>query len=142
MAKEARHKRMYKDTPHMERGEDGYMGVTKRGDKETASEKEADKTQSGDDGVKMTEGMPMNIRHAHERMDMHKRHEIEHAVHDHSKAGSKAEMYGRHQAEMKNMHARHEKEIGAGESKDQDIKKGHETGKDESASEAKSAKKE
>lgn len=135
MAKEPRHSRMYKTKPHMERGDDGKMAVTK-------NEKEADKVQSGDDGVKMTEGMPMNIRHAHERMDMHKRHEIEHAVHDHSKVGSKAEMHGRHQAEMKNMHARHEKEIGSGENKDQDIKKGHETGKDESASEAKSAKKE
>jgi len=129
--KMARHSRMYKDSPSMERGEDGKMGVTKRGDKETSSEKEADKVQSGDDGVKMTEGMPTHIRHAHERMDMHKRHEMEHAVHDHNKAGSKAEMHGRHQTEMKNMHKRHESEIEHGEGKDQDIKKGHETGKDQ-----------
>src|SRR4051812_49285377 len=112
-----KHERLYKKKPTLERGEDGHVGV---------KEKEADKAQSGMDDVKMHEGMPMHIRHAHERMDMNKRHEMEHAVHDHAEAGSKSAMHGRHQLEMKNMHKSHESEIGSGEGRDQDIKKGHE----------------
>jgi len=137
-----RHKRLYKDSPKMERGEDGHMGVTKRGDKENEAETAADAVQSGDDGIYVTEGMPPHVRHAHERRDMHNRHETEHSVHDHAKAGSKKEMHGRHQKEMKDMHGRHEKEIESGEHKDMDIKEGHETGKDKGASETKSEKKE
>ncbi len=120
-----KHKRLYKDSPKLERGEDGDVKAVKPSDKEGApseSMKKADEIQSGDDSVKMTEGMPSNIRHAHERMDMHKRHEVEHAVHDHAKAGAKEEMHTRHESEMKAMHGRHEKEIDAGEHKDQDIK--------------------
>lgn len=113
MAREPRHARMYKSKPHLERGEDGHVGV---------AEKEADKVQSGTDGVKMTEhegeGMPMHVRHASERQDMHKRHEVEHAVHDHNKAGSKKELHKRHEIDMKDMHSRHEREIESGEKKD------------------------
>lgn len=116
MAEEKRkpkHERLYAKKPHLERGEDGNVGV---------KEKEADKVQSGDDGVKMTEhhgeGMPMHVRHAHERNDMHKRHETEHAMHDHAKAGSKKELHKRHEIDLHDMHGRHEKEIEAGEKKD------------------------
>jgi len=122
MAKEPRHKRLYKDSPKLERGDDGHMGVTKKGDKPNEAEKVADDVQSGMDDVKVTEGMPANVRHASERMDMHKRHEMEHAVHDHAKAGHKEELHSRHEKEMKAMHSRHEKEVGDGEGKDQDIK--------------------
>ncbi len=84
MAREPRHERMYKKKPHLERGEDGHVGV---------KEKEADKEQSGTDGMKMEEkhgeGMPMHVRHSTERNDMHKRHQMEHAMHEHNKAGPK-----------------------------------------------------
>lgn len=124
MAREPRHKRMYKKQPHLERGEDGEVGV---------AEKEADKVQSGDAGVAMTEhndGMPAPMRHAHERRDMHNRHETEHSMHEAMNKGSKKDMHTRHEKEMKDMHARHEKEMDSGEGKDQDIKEGKETAKD------------
>jgi hypothetical protein len=134
--KMSRHERMYKTKPTLERGEDGHIGV---------KEKEADNTQAGVDkvaGTGLHEGMPMHIRHAHERNDMHTRHEVEHSVHDHAKLGSKKEMHSRHESELKSMHKRHESEIESGEHKDIDIKEGHETGKDQSASVTKEAKKE
>lgn len=111
--KKPKHERLYSKKPHLERGEDGHVGV---------KEKEADKVQSGTDGVKMTEhkgeGMPIHVRHSHERHDMHKRQEIEHQMHEHHKAGSKKELHKRHEIDFKDMHSRHEKEIEAGESKD------------------------
>jgi len=130
MAKEPRHERLYKKKPTLERGEDGHVGV---------KEKEADKVQSGVDGMKMEEthgeGMPMHVRHSAERHDMHKRHEMEHAVHDHHKAGHKKELHKRHQEEMKAMHGRHEKEIEAGESKEMTIGSNNENKKGEKAEE-------
>jgi len=59
----------------------------------------------------------MEARHAHERRDMHNRHETQHAVHDHI-GGPKKELHARHEKEMKDMHKRHEKEIEHGEGKD------------------------
>ncbi len=142
MAKAPRHQRMYKNSPELKRGDDGHMGVTKKGDEPNKSEEAADDVQSGTDGMKHDSAMPMHTRHAHERMAMHSRHEMEHSVHDHAEAGSKKEVHGRHEKEMKDMHGRHEKEIEAGEHKDQDIKEGHETAKDKHASESKADKKE
>lgn len=112
--KQARHERMYKTKPHLERGEDGHIGV---------KEKEADKVQSGVDGMKTEEhhGMPMHVRHHHERHDMHSRHEVEHAMHDHQGLGSKKEMHERHEKERKDMHGRHEKEMESGEHKEMNI---------------------
>ncbi len=124
-----RHERMYDEKPHLERDEGGNMAVKKndhRGEHESKGEKASDKVQADEDGMKMHEGMPPHIRHAHERMDMHKRHEMEHAVHDHAKGGHKEEMHSRHEKEMKDMHGRHEKEMMAGEHKDEDIKEGKE----------------
>lgn len=127
--KKPRHERMYSKKPHLERGEDGHMDVKEK--EPTAAVEEADAAQSGVDGVKVNgEGMPAHARHAHERRDMHNRHETEHAVHDNGKHGEKKEMHERHAKEMKDMHKRHQKEIDAGEHKDQDIKEGRETGKD------------
>ena len=116
--KMARHERMYKKKPHLERDEDGHMSV---------KEKEADKEQSGTDGVKMTEhhgeGLPMHARHAHERREMYNRHEIEHATHEATGGKSKKEMHKRHEIDAKDMHGRHEKEIEAGEHKEMSIGK-------------------
>ena len=112
--KAPRHERMYKAKPHLERGEDGHIGV---------KEKEADKVQSGTDDMKMEEhhGMPMHVKHSMERHHMNARHETEHTMHDHHGAGSKKEMHERHEKERKDMHTRHEKEMEAGEHKEMNI---------------------
>lgn len=131
--REPKHKRLYKDSPKLERNEKGDIKSVKPSDKEGApseSMKKADEIQSGMDGVKMTEGLPPHVRHAHERRDMHNRHETEHSVHDNGKGGDKKEMHARHEKEYGDMHKRHDKEMAAGEKKDQDIKEGHETAKD------------
>lgn len=90
MARPARHKRMYSDSPKLERGEDGNMKSQKpsdkRGEKPSGSEKEADKDQSGTDGMKTTE--PHEEARIQEIKDMHARHE----------------------KEMKAIHGRHQKE--------------------------------
>ncbi len=131
--REPRHKRLYKDSPKLERSEKGDIKAVKPSDKEGApseSMKKADEIQAGDDGMKVTEGLPPHVRHAHERQSMHARHEMEHSVHDHANAGAKKEMHGRHEKDMKDMHGRHEKEIDSVEKKDQDIKEGSETKKE------------
>lgn len=155
-----RHKRLYKDSPKLERGEDGHMGVSNdhRGEHETEGEKIADDVQSGDDGMKVTERhaterTQLKHKHMKEHMDIHTTNELEHMGH---KGGDKSEMHSRHheklkhmhkehEAETKAMHGRHEKEMGAGESKEMSIDgkdKGHETTKDKAASEPKAEKKE
>ena len=110
--------KMYKDSPKLERDEDGNLGVTQR-------QEESDETQAG------TEGMAVGVRQAHDRRDMHHRHEMEHMAlhhkherehmaHDIAKGGEKHEMHKRHEEEhkamtdrhhheMKKMHAKHEK---------------------------------
>src|ERR1041385_5025136 len=89
MAKEPRHKRLYKDSPKLERGEDGNMDPSKkqdkRGEKASEGEKKADEAQSGTDGMKVTEPEQARIQ---EIKDMHSRHE----------------------EEMKAIHKRHQKE--------------------------------
>lgn len=84
MAKEARHKRLYKDSPKLERGEDGNMKSTKPSEKE----KESDKTQAGVDDVKMDDVEPSEDARMQEIKDMH----------------------SRHQKEMESVHKRHQKE--------------------------------
>lgn len=91
--KAPRHKRMYSDSPKLERGESGNMEAKKpsdkRGEKPSESEKEADKAQSGDDGMKVTE--PHEDARIQEIKDMHKRHETEmKAIHSrHAKEDAK-----------------------------------------------------
>lgn len=101
--------KMYENSPEMKRdGEDGKMKITK-------AEKISARTNDGTEGMPIHEnGMPMDVRHAHERRDMHSRHETEHMMHK----GDKKEMHGRHESEMKSMHGRHEKEMsGTGKEK-------------------------
>lgn len=141
-----RHKRMYSDSPKLERSEDGDMEAKKPSEKggelPSKAEKVADDVQSGDDGMKMTErhaAERTTLKHKHlkEHMDTHSHHELEHM----SDKSDKSEMHKRHheklkslhkehEGEQKSLHAKHEKEIGGAESKDQDIKKGHETAQD------------
>lgn len=153
-----RHKRLYKDSPKLERGEDGNMAASKKNDKtgehETEGEKIADDVQSGDAGMKVNERHAaertmMKHKHMKEHMDMHSAHEVEHMTH----SGDKSEMHVRHHEKLKNlhkeheaehkaMHGRHEKEMHGGEEKDMGVKEGHETSKDKHASEPKKDKKE
>jgi hypothetical protein len=102
--KMAKYERMYKNSPKLERDADGNLGVKKP--------TQADAVQSGTDGV------PVHVRHAHERREikhrhvaehhaLHHRHEIEHS---HMEGGKKGELHARHHAEIKAMHGRHEGE--------------------------------
>lgn len=138
MARQPRHSRMYKDSPKLERGEDGNMEAKKpsdkRGELPTKAEEIANDVQSGTDGMKVTERHAtertmMKHKHMKEHMDMHSAHEVEHMTHK----GDKSEMHARHheklkslhkehEAEHKSMHSKHEKEINGVEAKDQDVK--------------------
>lgn len=76
MSKESRHKRMYKDSPTLERGDDGSMAPVK------PSQKKADAVQAGSEGVQGgTDGEPDTVPEDDARMqeikDMHKRHQTE-----------------------------------------------------------------
>lgn len=99
----AKHK-LYDETPEMKRDDEGKMGVKK------PEMKGKDKPQLESAAA----GLPAHVRHAHERRDMHNRHETEHATHDNMIPGaSKEPMHTRHEKEMKDMHTRHETEAGA-----------------------------
>lgn len=106
MAKESPSKRMYKDSPKIEHGEDGKAKVSR-----PARDAKAEKVQSGTEGVEENGSpdgsLPMPARHAMERREMHNRHETEQSMHK----GDKKMSHERHEKEMKEMHARHEKEM-------------------------------
>lgn len=117
----ARHTKMYRDSPTLERDEEtgGMKKSKKKGP--TEAEKKSSEVSSGTAGMEQhAEGVPMVARHAMERHGMHGRHEMEHTVHDHSGAGDKHEMHARHAKEMADMHKRHEKEAtkGSGDGKE------------------------
>jgi hypothetical protein len=82
MAKEPRHKRMYKDSPKLERGEDGSMQASK-----PSSKPQTDGEPDGD----APDMEPMHASRVQEIKDMHKRHEVEmKAIHSrHEKEDSK-----------------------------------------------------
>lgn len=115
MAKSPRHKRMYSDSPKLERGESGKMEAKKPSEKQ----KEADKTQSGDDGMKTTE--PHEDARMQEIVDMHKRHETEmKAIHGrHSKEDAKK--YAKTEASKDNNESE-----GAGDREIEEVRKGKE----------------
>ncbi len=97
---------LYSNTPEIQHDEDGHTKVVKPS-KHDKSGGETDK------GVK-EEGFPIHARHAHERHQMHAKHEHEHAMHEHHHGvHGKEEMHTRHEHEKKEMHTRHEKEAGA-----------------------------
>lgn len=123
MAREPMHKRLYKESPRMER--DGETGNMKVGKSPNENERKASEVNAG------TDGMPVTERHSHERremahrhhgehMAMHHKHEMEHSMHHGDKKelhdrheAEHAEKHTRHHAEMKKLHDRHEKEGGA-----------------------------
>jgi hypothetical protein len=71
--KEPRHKKMYKDSPALKRGDDGKMAISK-------GKKDA-KDGGGKEGVPEQEKntLDMTQRHAMERLELHHKHEKEHA---------------------------------------------------------------
>lgn len=71
-----RHKKMYKDSPKIERTADGKMGISR-------PQKDAAQDASGTKGMPETDKpdtaiMEMSQRHAKERLDLHHKHEKEH----------------------------------------------------------------
>ncbi len=105
--KEPKHVKMYKNSPTLETDGDGKKYIKKG---PTEAEKKTSEQSSGTDGIEQHEGMPIDVRHAHERRDMHSRHETEHMM----TKGEKAEMHSRHQSDMKALHKKHEKEGSTG----------------------------
>lgn len=103
MAIKSKAERMYKDSPKLERKEDGKMGVSKK--KEAVDKEAADIAKV----PVHEEGMPVHIRHAMERSATHHRHETEHSMHPMHK--DKKEMHARHEHEVKIMHKKHEDEM-------------------------------
>lgn len=118
----SRAEQVYKNSPKLERKDDGKMGV---GKKMTPAEKETSEVSAGTAGMEVherhaVERRETKHRHLKEHMDMHHRHEMEHGRHK----GDKKEMHKRHleelvsaherhESEHKEMHARHEKDGGA-----------------------------
>lgn len=127
--------KMYKDSPEIKKDEEtGRPVVSKK-------EKEADKVQSGTDGMKMEEkgdehaGERMGMRHKHieEHVKLHTKHAMEHMHHEGNKKElhekherEHKETHDRHHKEMAKMHERHEKEM-PGESGEKMIEKSKET---------------
>lgn len=100
-------KDLYKNSPKLERGENGKMGVSK---KETpAPQSGSDEADAGEAGMPV-EKNDMQGRHNLDRHMMFAKHEHEHAT---SKA-DKTEMHARHHTEIKAMMKKHEDEMGPG----------------------------
>ncbi len=70
--KEPVSKRAYKNSPRLERKEDGKLGVSKKA-------KESEKEQAGTDGMEVNGSPEMDVRHSKERLILHHKHEIDHA---------------------------------------------------------------
>ena len=96
----------YKDSPTLVRDEEsGNM---------TPTEKKAERTNDGTDGIVKEEGIPASARHTVERMNLNHAQQMEHHAHDQGKHGEKKEMHKRHISELKALYSRHEKELGSG----------------------------
>lgn len=139
MAKAPMHRKLYKDSPEMERdNESGNMAVKKPSEK---AEKESERTTDGTASMPIHEehaGERMEMRHRHikEHVDMHTKHAMEHMHHKGEKHGlhekhekQHAEMHDRHHKEMKKLHEAHEKDhgtegSGAGKEKISKVEKG------------------
>lgn len=113
--------KLYGKSPKMERNEGGDMEVKKHPDK-TGEKTVGEKPSPESEVTNGTDGMPVEARHAHERMEvhhkhvgehlaMHKKHEMEHAMHDHHGGGHKGAMHERHEKEFEEMHKRHGAEL-------------------------------
>ena len=110
----SRSEKMYKDSPKLERGEDGNMGVKKPSPADAENMGTAGGAIPGTPGEmpvqahQAHERREMHHKHAHEHLQMHSRHELDHAGH---KEGDKSEMHKRHEEELKGMHEKHHKEM-------------------------------
>ena len=98
--------KMFGNSPKMER--DGEKMVVKK----KAAEKEGKDTTGEAEDQGSGEAVPMMVRHAMERSDMHHAHERAHHMHDVGKHGDKKELHATHEKMMKDLHSRHEKEMG------------------------------
>lgn len=115
--KTPRHKKMYKDSPHLERdGESGKMAVKKSGPSE--KQKESDAVQSGTDDIGVHEKalQELNQKHSKERLEVFHKHEKEYLDVTH-KALGEAKTGGTAEADT----SKHE--VGKGESKIEKIEK-------------------
>ena len=105
-----KHKRLYRDSPKLERGEDGNM----KAKKPSESQKESDKTQAGIDERQSVE--PEEDARMQEIKDMHSRHQTEMAA-----------VHKRHQKEDAKKYGKDaNEEDGAGETEIDEVKKGKE----------------
>ncbi len=100
-------KEMYKNSPKLERGEDGKMSVHKKS-QEANSENPSEGHEGEPVHVKNEEHQNMHARHNLERHMLHGKHEHEHAMH---KGGSKEAMHERHAKEHHNMLKSHNEEL-------------------------------
>lgn len=100
---------LYDESPSIKHDGEGKTRVEKK-KKET---KEPEAKEEGSES-----GLPAHVMHAHERSDMIRRQEMEHAVHDNGAGGDKKEMHTRHAKEYSDMAKRHEKEVMSGAKKE------------------------
>lgn len=92
----AKSSKLYKDSPSIEKGEDGKPGIK--------GPSKADGENMGTEGNPLpgSDGkMPVNEEHMAEHKAMHKRHQEEQVA-----------MHDRHETDVKEMHKRHEKTKG------------------------------
>lgn len=94
--------KMFGNSPKMERDEESSKMVVKKKAMDKDKTGEAEDQGSG-------EQIPMESRHAMDRLSMHHKHEGEHMSH---KGGDKKEMHKRHMEEHEAMMKRHDKEMG------------------------------
>jgi hypothetical protein len=96
-----KHGGLYDESPTIKGEEEGKPKVVKKAAPIDGPEEKGDEAN----------GFPIHARHAHERHQMHARHEHEHALHEHHHGiHGKEPMHTRHEHEAKEMHTRHEKE--------------------------------
>ena len=118
--------KMYKDSPKIEKDEEGKLKVSKKSDAKEAVDGEEAAGEPGMEGMKhevrhAAERRALHHKHMKEHMELHHKHEMEHAAHK----GDKKEMHTRHEKEHKEMHGRHEKEMEAMHTKhEQETSKG------------------
>ena len=95
--------RMYGNSPKLERDESGSVKIKKS---ETKAPEGAEANGGG-------EGVPVLVKHAAERAELHHKHEHEHHMHDLGKESTdKKDLHEKHEREFSEMHERHEKELG------------------------------
>lgn len=106
-------KKFYENSPKLERGADGKMGVQKKHQSEANTEDPSAGHEGEPVHVKEESGEEahdMHSRHNLERHMLHSRHEHEHHVHE-KKGGHKMELHAKHAKEHGDMLKAHDKEM-------------------------------